>query len=126
MARKDRQQAKNGAPYLSLELRDRTGSIPARIFREVAGRANDPGTRAEAHFNAYQTALSAGRNDEALAEYRQAVALDPARFSLFPRKYEPIRILGAGGFGTAFLCQMRLSQGQVVVKTLRREDLDRG
>ncbi len=35
MVRKDRQQAKNGTPYLSLELRDRTGSIPARIFREA-------------------------------------------------------------------------------------------
>lgn len=35
VARKDRQQAKNGSPYLSLELRDRTGSIPARIFRDV-------------------------------------------------------------------------------------------
>ena len=33
--RKDRQQARNGSPYLSLELRDRTGSIPARVFRDV-------------------------------------------------------------------------------------------
>jgi 3'-5' exoribonuclease len=35
VVRKDRQQSKNGNPYLSLELRDRTGSIPARIFREA-------------------------------------------------------------------------------------------
>jgi 3'-5' exoribonuclease len=35
VARKDRQQAKNGTSYLSLELRDRTGSIPARVFRDV-------------------------------------------------------------------------------------------
>jgi len=35
VVRKDRQQAKNGAPYLSLELRDRTGSVPARVFRDV-------------------------------------------------------------------------------------------
>lgn len=35
VARKDRQQSKVGTPYLSLELRDRTGSIPARIFREA-------------------------------------------------------------------------------------------
>ena len=33
--RKDRQQSKAGTPYLSLELRDRTGSIPARIFRDA-------------------------------------------------------------------------------------------
>src|SRR5918996_3210331 len=34
-ARKDRLTARNGSPYLSLELRDRTGAIPARVFREV-------------------------------------------------------------------------------------------
>jgi len=33
-ARKDRLTAKNGSAYLSLELRDRTGSMPARIFRD--------------------------------------------------------------------------------------------
>jgi 3'-5' exoribonuclease len=39
--RKDRLSARNGSIYLSLELRDRTGAIPARAFREVdrlAGR----------------------------------------------------------------------------------------
>jgi 3'-5' exoribonuclease len=34
-SRKDRLTARNGSTYLSLELRDRTGSIPARAFREV-------------------------------------------------------------------------------------------
>ena len=34
-ARKDRLTARNGSPYLSLELRDRSGTIPARAFREV-------------------------------------------------------------------------------------------
>ena len=33
--RKDRLTARNGSPYLALELRDRTGTIPARVFREV-------------------------------------------------------------------------------------------
>jgi 3'-5' exoribonuclease len=33
--RKDRLTARNGSPYLSLELRDRTGTIAARVFREV-------------------------------------------------------------------------------------------
>jgi len=32
---KDRFTAKNGAPYLAVELRDRTGSIPARAFRDA-------------------------------------------------------------------------------------------
>ena len=35
VVRKDRQTARNGAPYLALELRDPSGTIPARIFREV-------------------------------------------------------------------------------------------
>jgi 3'-5' exoribonuclease len=33
--RKDRLSARNGSIYLSLELRDSSGSIPARAFREV-------------------------------------------------------------------------------------------
>ena len=33
--RKDRQVARNGSAYLSLELRDRSGSIAARVFREA-------------------------------------------------------------------------------------------
>ena len=39
--RKDRLVARSGAPYLALELRDRTGAIPARAFRDadlLAGR----------------------------------------------------------------------------------------
>ncbi len=34
-SRKDRLTARNGSPYLAVELRDRSGSIPARGFREV-------------------------------------------------------------------------------------------
>jgi 3'-5' exoribonuclease len=33
--RKDRLIARNGSPYLALELRDRTGSIQGRVFREA-------------------------------------------------------------------------------------------
>jgi 3'-5' exoribonuclease len=33
--RKDRLSARNGSIYLSMELRDRTGSVPARAFRDV-------------------------------------------------------------------------------------------
>ncbi len=39
--RKDRLTARSGAPYLALELRDRTGAMPARAFRDadvLAGR----------------------------------------------------------------------------------------
>lgn len=34
-ARKDRLTARNGSSYLSLELRDRTGALPARAFRDA-------------------------------------------------------------------------------------------
>jgi 3'-5' exoribonuclease len=33
--RKDRLTAKNGSTYLALELRDRSGTLPARVFREA-------------------------------------------------------------------------------------------
>jgi 3'-5' exoribonuclease len=37
--RKDRLSARSGAPYLALELRDRTGAIPARVFRDADAAA---------------------------------------------------------------------------------------
>jgi 3'-5' exoribonuclease len=33
--RKDRLTSRNGGSYLSIELRDRTGTLPARVFREA-------------------------------------------------------------------------------------------
>src|SRR5438128_1264971 len=33
--RKDRMTARTGSAYLALELRDRTGAIPARVFRDA-------------------------------------------------------------------------------------------
>jgi 3'-5' exoribonuclease len=33
--RKDRLRARNGSPYLAVELRDRTGAIPGRAFRDA-------------------------------------------------------------------------------------------
>ena len=33
--RKDRRKTRTGSPYLALELRDRTGSVPARAFRDA-------------------------------------------------------------------------------------------
>ena len=34
-SRKDRLTARSGASYLALELRDRTGAIPGRVFRDA-------------------------------------------------------------------------------------------
>src|SRR3954465_4486893 len=51
--RKDRMTARTGSAYLALELRDRSGAIPARVFRDAgyhAGRAErgGPAPRARA------------------------------------------------------------------------------
>jgi uracil-DNA glycosylase family 4 len=96
-------------------------------FAAVAGMVGDPKAQAEAHANAYRAALEKRDWESALAELREAARLDGARFAPFPMdKYRPERILGAGGFGVAFLCQHRFLKAPVVVKTLSDEGLDRG
>jgi 3'-5' exoribonuclease len=79
--RKDRLIAKTGTPYLALELRDRTGAIPARAFRDadvLAGR-----------FERGDLVRAAGRVErfrddlvlELAAIHRaEGVEADPARF----------------------------------------------
>ena len=52
--------------------------------------------------------------------------LDPGRFAPFPfDRYEPKRILGAGGFGVVFLCEHRHLGRPVVIKSLMTSELDR-
>jgi uracil-DNA glycosylase family 4 len=98
-----------------------------RDFASVVGLVADPAARAEAHANAFHAALERREWDTALSELREAVRLDRARFAPFPfEKYQPQRILGAGGFGVAFLCRHRYLAADVVVKTLIGDDLDRG
>lgn len=97
-----------------------------RDFCAVAQIAKDPAAQAAALHNAYLAALEQGQLNEALAALQQAVALAPDRFAPFPMpKYEPVRILGAGGFGVAFLCKHRNTGSHVVVKALRTEGLER-
>jgi 3'-5' exoribonuclease len=78
-SRKDRLTARSGVPYLALELRDRTGAIPARAFRDadvLAGR-----------FERGDLVRVAGRverfRDELQIDVRaieRAEAVDPAAF----------------------------------------------
>lgn len=105
-----------------------TGEFDAaqRDFAEVAALVVNTNDQAEAFFNCYQTALERSDWAGAIEAYRQTVKLDPMRFSLFPSsKYEPERILGAGGFGVVFLCRNRHSESRVVVKALRSDGIDR-
>jgi uracil-DNA glycosylase family 4 len=98
-----------------------------RDFAGVLQLTNDPKAQAEVHVNAYRAALERRDWDAALTELREAVRLDPGRFAPFPmEKYRPQRILGAGGFGVAFLCEHRFLKSPVVVKTLADDDLERG
>jgi tetratricopeptide (TPR) repeat protein len=95
-------------------------------FLEVARLVSDPISQAEAHHNVYRAALERRDWGEALAALRRAAALDAEAFEPFPlSRYEPIRILGGGGFGVSVLCQDREAGCKVVVKTLRGDSLDR-
>src|SRR5204863_3294719 len=86
-------------------------------FLALADLVGDPQAQAEAHYNAYRAALEKRDWNAALEEISKATKLDARRFSPFPMsKYVPKKILGAGGFGVAFLCRHRYMNSDVVVK----------
>ena len=94
------------------------------LFVEVADRASagaETSAEAEARYNAYQAALAAKDWDAALDHLRRAAELDPDRFAPFSfHDYPPERILGAGGFGAAFLCRPLIGK-PAVIKTLHND-----
>jgi formylglycine-generating enzyme required for sulfatase activity/serine/threonine protein kinase len=93
-------------------------------FQAVALLDKDNKAQAEAHHNAYLACLEKRDWSGAGQEFVKAVKLDAKRFAPFAvGKYQPVRILGAGGFGVAFLCKHKYMDAQVVVKTLTLEDL---
>jgi 3'-5' exoribonuclease len=79
--RKDRLSARNGSIYLSMELRDRSGSIPARAFREVdrlAGRfERGDAIRVSGRVERFRGELVAEVED---VQPIEASELDPAEF----------------------------------------------
>ena len=90
--RKDRLTGRSGAAYLALELRDRTGAIPARVFR-------DPDF-ASGRFDRGDLVRVAGRvdrfRDELQLEVREIAraadeSLDPAAF--LPMAYRDLEEL---------------------------------
>ena len=95
-------------------------------FRELAALLRDPAAQAEAEYGRFRAAVEQGQWGDALAALVQAASLDRKRFAPFPlSKFEPERILGAGGFGVAILCRNRHSGTRVVVKLLRTDGLER-
>jgi tetratricopeptide (TPR) repeat protein len=96
------------------------------LFTDAAARAGTDPARAEAHYASYRALLEQRHWDAALGALLEAARLDPARFEPFPlEKYPPQGILGAGGFGVAFLCRHAHLRHQVVIKSLYADDLDR-
>jgi HEAT repeat protein/tetratricopeptide (TPR) repeat protein len=95
-------------------------------FQAVALLEQDNKGKAEGHYNYYLASLERREWQTALPALIKAVKLDGKRFAPFPvGKYQPLRILGAGGFGVAFLCKHKYMDAQVVVKTLALEELGR-
>jgi 3'-5' exoribonuclease len=86
-SRKDRLQARSGLPYLALELRDRSGAIQARAFRDadvLAGRFERGDlVRVRGRVERFRDALQVEVRDVARAE-----AADPAEF--LPRAYRDL------------------------------------
>jgi 3'-5' exoribonuclease len=81
--RKDRLTARNGGAYLSVELRDRTGTIAARVFREA--------DRIGLRFERGDAVLVRGRLErfrgELAAELNDVRRLDPGSFD--PAEFLP-------------------------------------
>jgi serine/threonine protein kinase len=100
------------------------GDYPAAgaDFASLAATAPKPGLQAEAHAGAFHAALERRDWPAAREALLNAAALDPARHAPFPLdKYQADEVLGAGGFGVAWLCRDRDTGARVVVKTLRAD-----
>jgi len=90
--RKDRMTARNGGSYLMVELRDRTGTLPARIFREA--------DRIGLRFESDDAVLARGRlqryRGDLVAELDDVRRLDPGSFDpaeFLPAAYRSIEEL---------------------------------
>jgi 3'-5' exoribonuclease len=71
--RKDRLTTRSGSPYLALELRDRTGTIPARAFRDADAMAG--------RFERGELVRAAGR----VERFREELVLEVATISRVER-----------------------------------------
>jgi tetratricopeptide (TPR) repeat protein len=96
-------------------------------FNQVAAEVSEDSAKAEASHNAYLAALERSDWTHALQAIQQAAMLDRLRFSPVPLgRYRPVRILGAGGFGTVFLCRDAFARDrEVAVKALHTAELER-
>jgi serine/threonine protein kinase len=120
-ARRSRPALLNAVGQLELAAGDFEAA--QRDFAALASLVQDQQAKALAHLNAYHAALAARQWDHALGELQQALAYDPRLAPLPLSKYRPRRIIGAGGFGTVFLCEHSYLNAEVVVKVLHADQL---
>jgi formylglycine-generating enzyme required for sulfatase activity/tRNA A-37 threonylcarbamoyl transferase component Bud32 len=114
----------NGLGKLQIGSGDFDGA--RQTFETVSQNVTDATAQAEAQFNAYRAALEEKKWDVALVAIQKAASLDSQRFAPFPmQRYQPKQLLGAGGFGAAFLCHDRNFEEEVVVKTLHDAAMER-
>ncbi len=94
---------------------------------EAARGAANRAAEAEALYRTWRDACERGNFEAALPALLRAVELDPAKFEPFPlRRYEPVRLLGRGGFGAVFLCRdLFAKKREVAIKALHEGDLAR-
>jgi len=82
--RKDRMTGRNGSPYLAVELRDRTGTITARVFREP--------DRVATRFDRGDAVVASGRAEryrgELVAELDDVRRLEPGSWD--PAEFLPV------------------------------------
>jgi 3'-5' exoribonuclease len=82
--RKDRMTARNGSPYLAVELRDRTGTISARIFRDPDRIA----TRFDRGDAVHVTGKAERYRGELVAELDDVRSLEPGSWD--PAEFLPV------------------------------------
>src|SRR6476620_3365648 len=82
--RKDRMTARTGTAYLAVELRDRSGSIPARAFRDadyLAGQFERGDlVQVSGRVERFRDELTAERTSIARVDPEAADAVDPADY----------------------------------------------
>ncbi|HEY1191146.1 MAG TPA: bifunctional serine/threonine-protein kinase/formylglycine-generating enzyme family protein [Gemmata sp.] len=133
-----REQFRRNAGRVSAGQWERLGDAlaEARLFaaageaHEVAAGAaaetRDAATEAANRFKAYRDACETGAWPQAFDALWKAVELEPARYAPFDRhRYRPERVLGAGAFGTVFLCFDEYEERPVAIKSFRTEALGR-
>lgn len=117
-----RQLERIGDDLAEIELFDEA----RQVHTQAANATTDAATEAANHYKAYLSACSVANWAPALESLNQAVEIDAPKYQPFPcDRYELVRVLGGGAFGTVFLCRDLSIDELVAIKSLRLESLSR-